>query len=128
MNKCIFMGRLCSDPETRVSQGGMTVTRFRMAVDRPRTSDEKKADFINVIAFGKQAETIDRYVRKGQRLLVATHVQTDAYTNREGRKIYTTDFAVESFNFLESANTGGNTSPEKQESYVPDGLEDLPFN
>ena len=87
MNKVILMGRLTRDPEVRYSQGAnpTAVARFSIAVDRRfKREGEPDADFFNCTAFGKQAEFIERYLRKGVKILTAGRIQNDNYTNKDG--------------------------------------------
>ena len=71
MNTAIILGRLTRDPDIKVSQSGMTIAHFTLAVNRGYKKEQKQeADFINCVAFGKTAEAIGNYVYKGQRLLV----------------------------------------------------------
>lgn len=88
MNKVILMGRLTRDPEVRYSQGASqtAVARFSIAVDRRfKREGEPDADFFNCTAFGKQAEFIERYLRKGVKVVVCGRIQNDNYTNKEGQ-------------------------------------------
>ncbi|WWR15997.1 single-stranded DNA-binding protein [Lachnospiraceae bacterium JLR.KK008] len=149
MNRVILMGRLTRDPEIRYSQGenATAVARYTLAVDRRfnRNGDENNADFIGCVAFGRQAEFAERYLRKGIKMLVSGRIQTGSYTNKDGVKVYTTDVVIEDQEFAESKNAssgneGGysvpNSRPEQPASVVgdgfmniPDGIdEELPFN
>ena len=137
MNKCILMGRLTRDAEMRYSQGANTsaVARFSLAVDRRfKKEGEQTADFINCVAFGKTAEFIEKYGRKGTKFVVEGRIQTGSYTNKDGQTVYTTDIVVEQVEFAESksnngSNTAGNTSAGNTDFMsVSDGLEEeLPF-
>ena len=101
MNKVILCGRLTKDPEVR--QGNSTVARYTLAVDRRFKKDgEPDADFINCIAFGKNAEFVEKYLNKGTKIAVVGRIQTGSYTNKEGQKVYTTDIVVEEHEFVES--------------------------
>ena len=75
MNRVILMGRLTRDPEVRYSQGenATAIARYTLAVDRRfnRNGDENSADFIGCVAFGRQAEFAERYLRKGVKMLVS---------------------------------------------------------
>ena len=123
MNKVVLIGRLTKDPELRYAAGsGTAVTRFTIAVNRQFKKDE--ADFINCVAFGKTAETISQYLTKGRQIAVIGSIRTGSYDAQDGTKRYTTDVAVESFEFVGSngqANTQGNT----QESTPFDGGWDM---
>ena len=110
MNKVILLGRLTRDPELRFAAGsGNAVTRFSIAVTRQFKRDE--ADFINCVAFGKQAETIAQYMLKGSQIALTGHIQTGSYDAQDGTKRYTTDVLVESFEFVGGGNKNqGNNS------------------
>ena len=104
MNKCIFLGNLVSDPDTKTTQSGKTVTRFRVAVKRDMKNQDGKydSDYISCIAFGKTGETIARYFEKGRKILLETRCLTGSYDKKDGTKVYTTDFVVDSFHFVDS--------------------------
>ena len=142
MNKVILMGRLTRDPEVRYSNGGATVARFSLAVDRKfkREDDEQTADFINCVAFGKTAEFIEKYFFKGTKMVLEGRIQTGSY-EKEGQRIYTTDVVVEQVEFAESkaSNEINGNAPTGRPSpsgaagdgfmNIPDGIdEELPFN
>ncbi len=147
MNRVILMGRLTRDPEVRYSQGenSTAIARYTLAVDRRfnRNGDENNADFIGCVAFGRQAEFAEKYLRKGVKMLVTGRIQTGSYTNKNGVRVYTTDVVVEDQEFAESKNAGsgqeggyraGNSRPEPASvgdgfMNIPDGIdEELPFN
>ena len=138
------MGRLTRDPEVRYSAGdnAMAIARYSLAVDRRRRAnggaDDQTADFINCVAFGKQAEFAEKYLRKGTKMLVTGRIQTGSYTNKDGVKVYTTDVVVEEQEFAESKGNSDNggfaqAAPAPQSAgdgfmNVPDGIdEELPF-
>ncbi len=117
MNKVILMGRLTRDPETRYTQGdnAMAIARYTLAIDRQRSKNttssggnEQTADFINCVAFGKNGEFAEKYLKKGTKIAVEGRIQTGSYTNKEGQKVYTTDVVVERHEFVESKSGAGN--------------------
>lgn len=124
MNQVILMGRLCKDPETKQTEGGMTVARYSLAIDRRGKKDE--ADFINCVAFGKSGEFADKYFRKGMRVCISGRIQTGNYTNKEGKKVYTTDVIVNGQEFADGKKT--DTKTEIDDGFIdfPEG-EELPF-
>lgn len=143
MNKVILMGRLTRDPDIRYSQGenATAVARFSLAVDRrfKRDNDDQTADFISCVCFGRTAEFIEKYAKKGIKLVCTGRIQTGSYTNRDGQKVYTTDVIVEETEFAESKAASGThtetqaaTAPAMDSNgflNIPDGIsEDLPFN
>ena len=138
MNKVILIGRLTKDPELRFTAGsGMAVSRFTVAVNRRKKEDG--ADFINCVSFGKTAETIAQYFTKGRQIAVTGNIRTGSYDAQDGTKRYTTDVAVESFEFVGSngqANTQGNTQEntsfdggwDLESDFTPvDDMGDMPF-
>ena len=147
MNKVILMGRLTRDPEVRYSQGeaSTAIARFSLAVDRrfKREGEDQTADFINCVAFGRTAEFMERYARKGTKFVVEGRIQTGSYTNKDGQKVYTTEVYVENLEFAESKSSSDNNNggyvPADRPSpsgaagdgfmNIPDGIdEELPFN
>lgn len=141
MNKVILVGRFTRDPEIRYSTGenATATARFSVAVNRRFKNAEGNydADFINCVAFGKTAEFIEKYFRKGMAIGLTGRIQTGSYTNKDGQKVYTTDVVVEETEFVESK--GGNTdnatpsrpAPSNGDGFmnIPDGIdEELPFN
>lgn len=137
MNKVILMGRLTRDPEVRYTSGeeAKAIGRYTLAVDRRfKREREAAADFISCVAFGRQAEFAEKYFRQGIKILVTGRIQTGSYTNKEGRKVYTTDIVVEEQEFAESKKTeetkpaAGNVDADGFMN-IPDGIdEDLPFS
>ena len=150
MNKVILMGRLTRDPEVRYSQGegGTAVARFSLAVDRRfKRAGDAEADFFNCTAFGRQAEFVERYLKKGTKMLVTGRIQNDNYTNREGQRVYSVQVIVDELEFAESKAAsaensgfagGGYQAAERSSPAaavgdgfmnIPDGIdEELPFN
>ena len=114
MNKVVLMGRLTRNPDIRYSQGerATCVARYTLAVDRRfRREDGQNADFISCVAFGRQGEFAEKYLKQGTKIAISGRIQTGSYTNREGIKVYTTDVVVEDQEFAESKaasqNSGG---------------------
>lgn len=146
MNSVILIGRLARDPELRTTQNQMQVCRFSVAVNRRQRQQEGQpaADFISCVAFGKTATNISIYFRKGSRIGVEGHIQTGSYTDKDGKKVYTTDVIVDQFDFIdtksESQQITGDAEPQRQQPqkasvpdegfmHIPDGIdENLPFD
>lgn len=137
MNNVSLVGRLTRDPEVRYTDGGSSLARFSIAVDRRfKKEGQSDADFPSCVAFGKTAEFIEKYFRQGQRIGLTGRIQTGSYTNNDGVKIYTTDIVVESAEFVESKGSGGqdhtNQPLTDEDGFmnIPDGIDDdeLPFN
>ena len=143
MNKVVLMGRLTRDPEVRYTRGerAMAVANYTLAVDRrgrKSQEGEANADFIQCTAFDKAGEFAEKYFRQGMRVLISGRIQTGSYTDRDGRKVYTTQVIIEEQEFAESKGAGGEKGQKSQQANVdadgfmniPDGVEDegLPFN
>ena len=93
MNKVILMGRLTRNPDVRYSQGekATCVARYTLAVNRRfRREGDQDADFINCVAFGRQGEFAEKYLKQGTKIVISGRIQTGSYTNRDGVKVYTT--------------------------------------
>lgn len=104
MNKVILMGRLTRDPEVRYSQAAepMAIARYSLAVNRRFKRDgDPDADFINIVAFGRNGEFAEKYFQKGQQVVVVGHIQTGSY-EKDGVRRYTTDIIAEEQHFAES--------------------------
>ena len=133
MNKVIEMGRLTRDPEISSSNSGTTFARFSIAVDRRfKREGEPDADFFNCTAFGKTAEFVEKYLKKGIKVLVTGRLQNNNYTNKEGQKVYDVRIMVEEMEFAESKKDdqqNAQEAPENDFLNIPDGLvEELPFS
>ena len=111
MNKVVLIGRLTKEPELRYAAGsGTAVCRFTVAITRQFKKDE--TDFINCVSFGKTGETIAQYITKGRQIAVTGAIRTGSYDAQDGTKRYTTDVAVESFEFIGNSNNNYNNNSE----------------
>lgn len=137
MNKTILIGRLTRDPELNfLPSNGTAVTKFTLAVNRPRIDKSKpqEADFIPCVCFGKRAEAIANYVRKGHLFSVTGRLQINKYVDRDGNNRWSTDVLIEDFEFIQSKNNDvatENTNTTQNQEYqdltpIDDG-EDIPF-
>ena len=132
MNKVILLGRLTADPELRYTSGtNIPICRFRLAVDRPYTKqgEEKKTDFISCVAFGRLAENLEKYIRKGRRIVIEGRIQVDSYDRDNRSKGYSTSVIVERFHFADSKPTQEVSQPEPEmDGFEPlDSDVDIPF-
>lgn len=124
MNKAIITGRWVKDPETRYTQDGKAVAKGTIAVNRRGDG----ADFISVVGFGKTAEFIEKYFKKGMKADICGHIQTGSYENKDGQKVYTTDVVIEEIEFGESKKES-NTDSKADEGFIDvRDTEQLPFN
>ena len=159
MNTVILMGRLTRDPEVRYSAGenSTALARFSIAVDRRfRRDGQQETDFFDCSAFGRQAEFIEKYLRKGTKIVLQGRLENNNYTNRDGQKVYGTRIVAENIEFAESKavsqqNASAYRPAASADSYagepapaasrapadgpdsgfmnIPDGIdEELPFN
>ena len=118
------MGRLTRDPDVRYSNQGdrqLAVARYTLAVDRRfrRNNDnnEQSADFISCVAFDRQAEFAEKYLRKGTKMVVCGRLQTGSYTNKDGVRVYTTDVVVEEQEFAESKASASSYNGGTQDGF-----------
>lgn len=127
MNRCEIIGRLTKDIDLRYTTKEQTaITRFTLAVDRRKK--DAGADFIPCIAFGKTAELLERYVKKGHKIAVTGRIQTGSF-EKNGQKVYTTDVIIEDVEFLEPKPK---VEPQAEtQMSIPEGFamidEDLPW-
>jgi len=136
-NKVILMGNLTRDPETRVTASGLTICKLGLAVSRVFTTKDgerrEETTFVDIDAFGKQAEVITKYMRKGRPLMVEGRLKLDQWETNEGQKRSKLGVVLENFQFVggrddndsgsgnsgNSGNSGGayeQSSPPKRES------------
>ena len=143
MNKVIHTGRLTHDPEIRYSQGekATAIARFSLAVDRKyKREGEPTADFFNYTAFGKQAEFVEKYLKKGSKIMVTGHLMNNNY-EKDGQKVYRDVIITEEIEFAESKKQDAQpqtqpvpqqqTQPVQSDGFmnIPTGLEEeLPFS
>ena len=114
-NLVILTGRLTKDPELKYGASGTAYCKFTLAVNRMKKDDP--ADFIFCSAFGKTAELIAEYVKKGHHLGVQGRLQQDTY-EKDGEKISKTGVTVDKIEFLESNKTESTTSEPKKSNKV----------
>ena len=110
MNRVVLAGRITKDPELRNSANGALFTSFSIAVNRqmPNAQGERVADFINCVAFNKQAENLSRFIRKGGLIGVDGRLQTRTYQAQDGSTRYATEVICDTITFLESRNSQNN--------------------
>ena len=135
-----FIGRFTSDPELRTA-GETSIVRFTLARNRPKRGDTPaEADFVDFTAFGKTAEMIERYFKKGDQLGVEAHIATSTYVasklkneNGEAPKLKQTQFIVDRVEFVggnkhsDDSGSANNTSSDVATPSVDDDSSDLPF-
>lgn len=97
MNSVILIGNLARDPETRATDDGMLVCRFTVAVNNHKK--DKEADFIQCVAFGKLADNINSYQKKGMKIGVKGRISVGSY-EKDGEKRYKTEVVADNVEFL----------------------------
>jgi single-stranded DNA-binding protein len=117
INNVTLTGRLTRDPELRYTPSNKAVATATIAVDRNRKDEngERQADFINLVFWNKQAETLANYVKKGHMIGVVGSIQTRNYENQQGQRVYVTEVVVNSFTFLESRSNQSNQGQNPQQ-------------
>lgn len=127
INRVVLVGRLTKDPELKYTQSGIAVTRFTLAVNRPfrNQQGENEADFINCVAWRKQAENTANYLRKGSLAGVDGRIQTSSFEGRDGNRVFMTEVVADSVQFLEPRSAtqersrGGYSSNDSFQSNAP---------
>lgn len=143
MNKVVLIGRLTKDPELKYTPGtGTAVTTITLAVENYNSkTQEKTADFIPVVLWGKQAENTAQYTLKGSQVAISGRISVRTYDAKDGTKRYVTEVVADMFNGVQflskNNNSNSNTSVENNDIFggmnfdeyntpVDDG--DMPFN
>ena len=125
MNVICIIGRLTKDIELKSSTSGTSYLQNSIAVDRK--GKEKETDFFNISAFGKTADFMDKYFRKGSKVAITGHLQSGSYTDKNGNKVNSVSIIVDQIDFCEAK---GETTEKKETDFlsVPESLvEELPF-
>lgn len=126
MNSVNLIGRLTANPEVKATSEGMPMAKFSIAIDRPMSQEKRESyeaegkntvDFPRIVAWGKQAESIGKYLKKGDPVGVSGSVTTGSFTKEDGSKVYTTDITANRVRFLSSGNK--NQSDEIESENIP---------
>lgn len=121
INKAIIFGNLTRDPELRAMPSGMNVCTFGVATNRVfRDRDGKKqeqADFHNIVVFGRQADTVSQYLKKGSSVLIEGRIQTRSWDDKQsGEKKYRTEIVADRVQFGPRASGGGGGGSRRDEA------------
>ena len=140
LNKVILVGRLAADPELKSTQGGVSVSSFTVAVNRPYSKDgQQTADFISCVAWRQTAEFIAKHFHKGNSICLMGSIQTRSYDDQSGVKRYVTEVICDEARFVDSkadsAPANSNAVGYMPEAYtgggnfeeISGGDDDLPF-
>lgn len=128
-NKVILMGNLTKDPEVRYTPSGTAVASFGLAVNRRyKQGDETKEEvcFIDIVVFGKQAETSGQYLSKGQGVIVDGRLQQRRWDAEDGQKRSKHEVVAQSIQFLPK-RPGGTEGTDKADLPSEEGVDDTPF-
>ena len=112
INSVVLVGRLTKDPELKYTQGGVAVTRFTLAVNRPFTNQQgqREADFVNCVTWRKQAENTANFLRKGSLTGIEGRIQTSNFDGKDGNRVFMTEVVADSVQFLEPRSATGERS------------------
>ncbi|MCL2508771.1 MAG: single-stranded DNA-binding protein [Oscillospiraceae bacterium] len=122
LNCAVIMGRLVADPELRTTTTGVSVTSFRVAVDRNfvRQGEERQADFLDIVAWRQTAEFVTRFFRKGSMIAVQGAIQTRSYEDKSGNRRTAVEIIADNVSFCGSkAETGGGNVTNRYDDQVP---------
>lgn len=140
INRVVLVGRITAEPVARKSQSGTTFVNFNLAVNRRFSgpNQEQQTDFINCVAFGKPAEFMEMYVKKGYLLGVEGRIQTRSYENQQGQKVHITEVmcdAVQNYTPKDSYTETTHTEHKNEDTFTSSDFantldissDDLPF-
>lgn len=119
LNKVILMGRLAAEPELKKTANGISVTTNRVACERSyaKKGEDKKTDFINIVAWRNNADFLCKYFHKGSLILIEGTLQIREYTNKDGDKRYVTEVVVEGISFTgERRDDSSSNAPVSEQS------------
>jgi single-strand DNA-binding protein len=144
VNKVILVGNLGSDPEVRTTPGGQRVANFRLATSRSWNNQEgqrqEKTEWHSIVAWGKTADIVERYLQKGKQVYVEGRLETRSWQDKDGQTRYKTEIICESMQMLgrpgerggeaggEYSRAGAGAAPSEEnisQAGPPD--DDLPF-
>mgnify|MGYP005840446921 CR=1 FL=1 len=130
LNRVVLIGRLTKQPELRITPSSVSVTTFSLAVDRrPNQAGQREADFIDVVVFGKLAETVCKYMDKGRLVAIEGRLQTRSFETKDGQKRKAVEVIADNIQFL-SPKPKREGSPENMEEIAEEETpksEDEPF-
>ena len=126
INRVILMGRLTADPELKTTPSGVETTSFTLAVDRryAKQGEERKADFINCVAWRQTAAFVCRYFGKGSMISVEGQLQTRTYQAKDVSNRYVTEVVADNVSFTgerrdNSAGQYGNAPSHQAPAAAP---------
>ncbi len=114
INKVTLLGRVGTDPEMQYTPGGTALTKLRLATDRHRSNGDTEADWHNIVCWDKQAEAVNNYVGKGQRVYVEGRLVQNTWEGDDGQRRHRTEVHASEVVFLDGGN--GNGAQEEDDS------------
>jgi len=115
-NQTILAGRLTADPELRHTQGGSAVAEYTLAVNR-KFGNNDEVLFISCITFGKQAETVSRYLQKGSSVLLSGYLRQESWTTKAREKRSAIKVVTDTISFLEKPQNAEKPAENATPSY-----------
>ena len=127
MNKVILIGNLSKDPELATTNGGVSVCRFTIAVQRrfQNAEGERDADFINIVVWRGQAENCHKYLKKGSKCAVEGRIQTSSYEAQDGTRRYVTEVVADNVEFVGTRQREDGDAPVAVKSQPAKPVADL---
>ena len=127
MNKVILVGNLSKDPELSTTNGGISVCRFSIAVQRrfQNAEGEREADFINVVVWRGQAENCHKFLKKGSKCGVVGRIQTSSYEAQDGTRRYVTEVVADNVEFVGTRQREDGDAPVAAKSQPAKPVADL---
>ena len=118
MNKVILIGNLSRDPEITTTNGGVSVCRFPIAVQRrfQNAEGEREADFINIVVWRAQAENCHKFLKKGSKCGVVGRIQVSSYDAQDGTKRYVTEVVADEVEFISTNRSNGDAGETYEKS------------
>lgn len=138
MNRVFLTGRLTKDPDIRVTQTGTAVGRYSLAVDTGY-GENRQTNFFDCVTFGKTAQFVEKYLKKGMKIFVSGELQQRSYQNRDGQRVTVVEILVQEHEFAEARSEARTEAPApakkaapKEDTWmpIPDDVDDegLPFS
>jgi len=127
LNVAALMGRLVADPELKHTSNDLAVTRFTIAVNRNygKSAEDRKTDFIDIVAWRSSAEFVCKYFKKGNLIAVDGSIQTGSYQDKDGNKRRTFEVVANNINFVESKKSSAQSQSDFAGSDIPSEDENL---
>ncbi|HIZ53080.1 MAG TPA: single-stranded DNA-binding protein [Candidatus Enterococcus avicola] len=117
INNITLQGRLGKDVDLRYTASGKAVATISIGVQRNfKNGDNYETDWINVVFWGKQAETVANYFQKGSEILVTGSIQVRNYDNKQGNKVYITEVVAREFSFTSGNKKNSGNSQNKRDT------------